>query len=302
MDRRTFLADGTRASLGPRRTAGRRLRAARRAVDARRASAALPGPHPQTDHNANPLGMPPRARAAVLEAMDEVPHYPGPRREVLVERLAGLHGVGADQVVLGSGSTELIRLAVHANRHSGEPDPAGEPDLRERDAVRGAVPVPDRAGAPHQRFRTRRGAHEGPGRPVAGDHRGLHLQSEQSDRNPDAQRATGRVVRVGTRERVLHRRRGLFPLRRRRELLDRGEVGERAAERPGDTDVLEALRDRRTPDRLRDLRRRDGPTAPPLRQPLQSEHAGRGRRDRRPGGGGLAGEEPPDLGRVQWRS
>ncbi|MDE0393322.1 MAG: aminotransferase class I/II-fold pyridoxal phosphate-dependent enzyme [Gammaproteobacteria bacterium] len=115
MNRRTFLADGTRASLG--------LAALPAAAFERRGgpwtpSAPPPAPQDATlrlDHNANPLGMPPRARAAILEAMEEVPHYPGPRRAVLVERLARLHGVGADQVVLGSGSTELIRLAVHAN-------------------------------------------------------------------------------------------------------------------------------------------------------------------------------------------
>ena len=67
------------------------------------------------NHNANPLGIPPRARAAILGAMDEVPHYPGPRRETLIDRIAELHGVTRDQVVLGSGSTEVIRVAVHAH-------------------------------------------------------------------------------------------------------------------------------------------------------------------------------------------
>ena len=67
------------------------------------------------NHNANPLGTPPRARAAILEAMEDVPHYPGPRRGTLIARLAELHDVPADQVVLGSGSTEVIRTAIQAH-------------------------------------------------------------------------------------------------------------------------------------------------------------------------------------------
>jgi len=47
--------------------------------------------------------------------MEDVPHYPGPRRGKLTARLAELHGVDPEQVVLGSGSTEVIRMAIQAH-------------------------------------------------------------------------------------------------------------------------------------------------------------------------------------------
>ena len=141
MDRRSFLANGTRASVG--------LAALPGATLARHAEPwTLPtAPSAQDailrlDHNANPLGMPAGARTAILEAIEEVPHYPGPRREVLVERIARLHGVGADQVVLGSGSTELIRLAVHAHAAPGSRILQASPTYE--NAMRYAEPFPYR--------------------------------------------------------------------------------------------------------------------------------------------------------------
>ena len=68
----------------------------------------------QLNHNSNPLGLPPMARAAILDTLAEVPHYPRARRGQLRARLAELHGLSVDQVILGAGSTELIRCAVQA--------------------------------------------------------------------------------------------------------------------------------------------------------------------------------------------
>ena len=141
MDRRSFLANGTRASVGlaalPGATFARggepwRLPATPPAQDATL----------RLDHNANPLGMPAGARTAILEAIEEVPHYPGPHREVLAERIAGIHGVGADQVVLGSGSTEIIRLAVHAHAAPGSRILQASPTYE--NAIRYAEPFPYR--------------------------------------------------------------------------------------------------------------------------------------------------------------
>ena len=141
MDRRSFLANGTRASVGLAALPGATL-----------ARGAEPWMLPTTppaqdatlrlDHNANPLGMPAGARTAILEAIEEVPHYPGPQREVLAERIAGIHGVGADQVVLGSGSTELIRLAVHAHAAPGSRILQARPTYE--NAMRYAEPFPYR--------------------------------------------------------------------------------------------------------------------------------------------------------------
>ena len=114
MDRREFLANGTRASVGLAALPGT---AFARGAEPWTSSMAPPAQDTtlRLDHNANPLGIPPRARAALLEAMEDVPHYPGPEREILIDRLAELHRVEADQVVLGSGSTEVIRMAVQAH-------------------------------------------------------------------------------------------------------------------------------------------------------------------------------------------
>ena len=141
MDRRVFIAEGARASMGLAALPGAALAGdagpwtlsmARRTQDATL----------RLNHNANPLGIPPGARAAILEAMEEVPHYPGPRRETLVDRLAELHGVGVDQVVLGSGSTEVIRTAVQA--HAFPESRILQADPTYEDAVRYGEPFPYR--------------------------------------------------------------------------------------------------------------------------------------------------------------
>lgn len=117
MDRRVFIANGTTATMGLAA-----FPAATLTGDTRPWEFTMTQPAQDTtlrlNHNANPLGIPPRARAAILKAMEEVPHYPGPRRELLIDQLADLHGVAADQVILGSGSTEVIRTAVQAHASS----------------------------------------------------------------------------------------------------------------------------------------------------------------------------------------
>ena len=141
MDRRVFVANGARASVGLAALPGAAL-----AAEAPPWTLAQGRPSQDAllrlNHNANPLGMPPRARAAVLEAMEEVPHYPGPRRETLIDRIAELHGVGRDQVVLGSGSTEVIRLAVHA--HASRQSRILQASPTYENAMRYAEPLPYR--------------------------------------------------------------------------------------------------------------------------------------------------------------
>ena len=112
MDRRGFISNGAMASVGLAALPNVAL-----AEDGGRS--VLTGPVQDAilrlNHNANPLGIPPKAHAAIMAAMDEVPHYPGPRDETLVARIAEIHGVSDEQVVLGSGSTEVIRMAIEAH-------------------------------------------------------------------------------------------------------------------------------------------------------------------------------------------
>ena len=141
MDRRQFIANGTGAWVGLAAYANGALAAPGRLVQA----------HPDApggtswlrlNHNANPLGLPPGARAAILEALDDVPHYPGPRRAPLRAQIAALHGVAADQVVLGAGSTELIRMAIQAHASPGSHILQADPTYE--DAVEYGEPFPYR--------------------------------------------------------------------------------------------------------------------------------------------------------------
>ncbi len=78
MDRRIFIANGTKASVGLAAFPTAALAGA-----GGRGPFSMARPVQNTtlrlNHNANPLGIPPKAHAAIMAAMDEVPHYPGPR-------------------------------------------------------------------------------------------------------------------------------------------------------------------------------------------------------------------------------
>lgn len=62
--------------------------------------------------NENPRGMSPKAKAAVAAALDGVALYPD--QFELVNKLAERFGVAREQVVLGSGSNDLLDLAARA--------------------------------------------------------------------------------------------------------------------------------------------------------------------------------------------
>ncbi|GAB4108188.1 MAG: histidinol-phosphate transaminase [Acidobacteriota bacterium] len=62
--------------------------------------------------NENPLGLSPRARRAVEQALGECRRYPFAETEALRHRIAELEGIPAEAVLLGCGSSELLRLAV----------------------------------------------------------------------------------------------------------------------------------------------------------------------------------------------
>ena len=60
--------------------------------------------------NENPLGMSPRARAAMQAAMDGIERYPD--QFDLTAALAEKFGVGMEQIVLGNGSNDVLDLAA----------------------------------------------------------------------------------------------------------------------------------------------------------------------------------------------
>jgi threonine-phosphate decarboxylase len=64
----------------------------------------------------NPLGPPASVLRALRQALPSVARYPDPSCADLAARLAALHGVAPDQVVVGNGSSELIQALPRAVR------------------------------------------------------------------------------------------------------------------------------------------------------------------------------------------
>jgi histidinol-phosphate aminotransferase len=106
MERRSFLRRGVAATIA--------APAAFRLPDLL-ASPAGPlqrGPA-RLSSNENPLGLPATARQAIMEALDEGNRYPRLNATVVAE-LAARNGVRPEQVVLGSGSAEILQMTVQA--------------------------------------------------------------------------------------------------------------------------------------------------------------------------------------------
>jgi histidinol-phosphate/aromatic aminotransferase/cobyric acid decarboxylase-like protein len=62
----------------------------------------------------NPLGPPDGLRPALAAAIDRLVDYPDPDCTELVAALAQRHGVRADQVAVGNGSSELLFAVARA--------------------------------------------------------------------------------------------------------------------------------------------------------------------------------------------
>jgi histidinol-phosphate aminotransferase len=64
--------------------------------------------------NENPRGPSPRALKAMTDAYSLAWRYPDEHADILAEKLAKLHDVSTDQIVLGNGSGEILKLAAAA--------------------------------------------------------------------------------------------------------------------------------------------------------------------------------------------
>jgi len=62
--------------------------------------------------NENPLGPSPKAREAIQNYLNNIHFYPDGSGYYLRQRLAEIHGLPPDQIILGAGSTDLIELAA----------------------------------------------------------------------------------------------------------------------------------------------------------------------------------------------
>src|SRR5437667_5946164 len=63
--------------------------------------------------NENPYPPSPKVLAAIKNAVDgRLRLYPSPTAQVLREKLTTMHGCHADNIIVGTGSPELLALAV----------------------------------------------------------------------------------------------------------------------------------------------------------------------------------------------
>jgi histidinol-phosphate aminotransferase len=107
MQRRTFLR--TSLSAGALGAGGLALAPRLHPVAAPQAGASPI----RLSSNENPLGISPAAREAIVAEMSDANRYPRRRGEI-IEALAAKHGVGGEHIVLGAGSTEVLKMAVQA--------------------------------------------------------------------------------------------------------------------------------------------------------------------------------------------
>ncbi|HEX9726937.1 MAG TPA: histidinol-phosphate transaminase [Gemmatimonadales bacterium] len=71
------------------------------------------------DSNENPLGLAPLARRAVIDGIPEGNRYPDAAHNDLIDALAAKHGVAPASVVIGAGSTDVLRMLVQATAGPG---------------------------------------------------------------------------------------------------------------------------------------------------------------------------------------
>ena len=64
--------------------------------------------------NENPLGISPAAKDALVEAIVLANRYPSDQQQVLLSKLAAAHDVAENQVVMGTGSAEVLQMVVQA--------------------------------------------------------------------------------------------------------------------------------------------------------------------------------------------
>ena len=77
--------------------------------------------------NENPLGASPMALEAMKRALDDSALYPDGGCVALRAKLAALHGVAPDQIVIGNGSNELLEMLGHVFLAAGDEAIMGTP-------------------------------------------------------------------------------------------------------------------------------------------------------------------------------
>ena len=76
--------------------------------------------------NENPYGPSPGAMSAMTDALHDAPRYPDELAEALAGDVARFHGVATNEVLLGDGSSDILRLAAAAFTGPGRTDAASK--------------------------------------------------------------------------------------------------------------------------------------------------------------------------------
>ena len=143
--------------------------------------------------NENPYGPSPKALQAMTDAFGLACRYPDDHAELLIDALAKINGVNRDQILLGDGSGEILKLCAVAftgPAANGKDGSAGRGKLVVADPtfeailahakISGAEIVKIPLNAPSPRSSQDDGGGEG--------RTHLHLQPEQSHRQHHARR------------------------------------------------------------------------------------------------------------------
>jgi histidinol-phosphate aminotransferase len=131
MDRRGFVTSGVAISLAGLGGTGvgldSLLRSSSWVTPSWASGKTLPDGTVKLSSNENPLGLAPAAREAVVAAIADANRYPSDFSPALYDALSAHLGVAREKVILGAGSTEILRMAVHAFQGPGTPLVIAEP-------------------------------------------------------------------------------------------------------------------------------------------------------------------------------
>lgn len=131
MDRRGFVTSGMAAGLAGLGGAGGALGTLLRGGGVWTPGKTLADGTVRLSSNENPLGLAPAAREAVVESLVNANRYPFSFSGPLYEALAAHLGVAEENLTLGAGSTEILRMAVHAWQAPGIPLVVAEPTFED---------------------------------------------------------------------------------------------------------------------------------------------------------------------------
>jgi histidinol-phosphate aminotransferase len=96
------------------------------------AEAARPGSPIRLSSNENPVGPPQFAVDALMAAFAaDAPRYPNGPAQRVTERIAAHHSLPVESVVAGSGSGEILRMAVYAHVNAQRPLVTGAPSFED---------------------------------------------------------------------------------------------------------------------------------------------------------------------------